>query len=127
MKHVTRNIEPESAHDLLRRVPRACIAFAGNDGPQAQPVMLIWHDNDYRIGIPTSATRRPDPGQEVVLLVDEGIYFFDLRAIYVRGAVQPVQAPSDSDGAPNYVWLALSPSKTVAWDYGAMREVDDEH
>jgi hypothetical protein len=124
MKRVTRNIEPESAHNLLRSVPRACMAFADEEGPQVQPVMLIWQDDRYRIGVPESAARQPAPNQEVVLLVDEGVYFFDLRAIYVRGAVQPVQPPSD--GAPGCFWFELIPSKTVAWDYGAMRKVDDE-
>ncbi|MEZ4517272.1 MAG: hypothetical protein R3C44_10685 [Chloroflexota bacterium] len=57
------------------------------------------------------------------MLVDEGIYFFDLRAIYIRGHIQPAETPA---GAPaEHVWFELIPSKTVAWDYGSLREVDD--
>jgi len=121
MKQVTRNIDPGAARDLLERVPRACIAFAGVEGPQAQPVLLNWRDPQYRIGVPESAAQKPGPGQEIVLLVDEGTYYFDLRAIYVRGTVQPIPAVS-----AGHAWFELTPTKTIAWDYGTMREVDDE-
>jgi hypothetical protein len=124
MKQVTRNIDPALAHDLLERVPRACIAFVDDNGPQAQPIQLRWNEPQYLIGIPQSASRLPSPGQEVVLLVDEGVQYFDLRAIYVRGLIQAVPPPATA--ARDHSWFALVPSKTVAWDYGTMREVDDE-
>ena len=124
MKRVTRNIDPESARDLLERVPRACIAFASDHGPQAQPVELIWHDGRYLASIPEDADRQPGYGHEVVLLIDEGVHFFDLRAIYIRGQVEPTEAP---DGAPaGRTWFEVVPLKTVAWDYGKLREVRDE-
>jgi hypothetical protein len=123
MKRVTRNIALDSARDLLERVPRACIAFAGAHGPRAQPVVLLGHDTRYVVGVPEQADQRPSPGQEVVLLVDEGVYFFDLRAIYIRGRLQPAQAPRD---APiGHTWFEVVPLKMVAWDYGMLREVSD--
>lgn len=122
MKQVTRNIDPASAHDLLRRVPRACIAFATNEGVQAEPVRLEWRDNRYRIGVPQTATHQPKQDQEIVLLVDEGLYYFDLRAIYIRGTVNT--AATLTDGC---LWFEITPAKTIAWDYGTLREVDDEH
>lgn len=124
MKRVTRNIEPDYAHDLLERVPRACIAFASDNGPQAQPIVLVWHDSRYFVGIPENVHQRPNSGQEVVLLVDEGVHFFDLRAIYIRGQVQPAEVPKD---APvNHIWFEMVPLKIVAWDYGALREANDD-
>ena len=51
------------------------------------------------------APRLPAPGQEIVLLVDEGIYYFDLRAIYIRGTVQPGPPPAGGVSLP---WAALS-------------------
>ncbi len=124
MKQVTRNIDLESASDLLAEVPRACIGFAHGDEPQAQPVALVWRDDRYFIGVPLTAAHRPDTGQEIVLLVDEGVYFFDLRAIYIRGQVQLTESPA---GAPaGSSWYELTPLKTVAWDYGTLHEVDDE-
>ncbi len=124
MKPVTRNIDPDSARDLLERVPRACLAFAHDNGPQAQPVALLWRDNRYFTGITGTEPRLPVVGQEVVLLVDAGVYFFDLRAIYIRGTIQPAQS---SIGAPaGRVWFEVIPARTVAWDYGTLRELVDE-
>jgi hypothetical protein len=123
MKRVTRNIDPDSARDLLERIPRACVAFAGENGPQAQPVALVWHDNRYLVGIPENAVQWPGSGQEVVLLVDEGVYFFDLRAIYIRGQVQPIEPPKDAPAA--HAWFEVIPLKMVAWDYGMLREESD--
>lgn len=123
MKRIIRDIDPAGARDLLERVPRACLAFADEHGPQAQPIVLVWQADRYFVGIPEQVSQRPAPGQEVVLLVDEGVYFFDLRAIYVRGEVQPADAPQTAPGGQ--VWFEVLPTKTVAWDYGTLREVDD--
>ncbi len=124
MKHITRDIDPVDAQDLLERVPRACISFASNDGPYAQPIAFVWRDGRYLAGIPETANLQPAVDQEVVFLVDEGVQFFDLRAIYIRGRVKPVEAP---EGAPaGRTWFEVIPLKTVAWDYGTLREVKDE-
>ena len=124
MKHITRDIDPVDAHDLLERVPRACLSFATDDGPCAHPIALVWLAGRYLVGLPETAKRQPASDQEVVLLVDEGIHFFDLRAIYIRGHVQPIDTP---DAAPaGRRWFEVIPLKTVAWDYGTLREVPDE-
>ena len=123
MKHITRDIDPVDAHDLLERVPRACLTFAGDHGPHAQPIAFMWRDGRYFAGIAATANLQPTVDQEVVLLIDEGVYFFDLRAIYIRGQVKPVEAPQ---GAPaDYTWFEVIPLKTVAWDYGTLHEVQD--
>lgn len=125
MKQVTRNIDPDSASDLLVRGARACITFACSNGPQALPVMLVWLDKRYLVGIPEGATQQPSTGQEGVLLVDEGVHFFDLRALYIRGSLQPAGAPENAPAG--HTWFEIVPLKRVAWDYGMLREVDDEH
>jgi hypothetical protein len=124
MKRVTRNIDPLDARDLLQRVPRACLSFAGDQGAQAQPVVLVWRDGRHLVGVPADADRLPGAGQEVSLLVDEGVHFFGLRAICIRGRVSPGEAPTDApDGR---AWFELAPLRTVAWDYGTLRETRDE-
>ena len=123
MKHITRDIDPVDAQDLLERVPRACLSFADDHGPHAQPIACLWRDGRYFAGIAGPTNLQPTADQEVVLLVDEGVHFFDLRAIYIRGQAKPVEAPQ---GAPaGYTWLEVIPLKTVAWDYGTLREVHD--
>ena len=89
MKRITRDTNPVDAQDLLERVPRASLAFAINAGPYAQPIVLVWLDGRYLVGISETANLQPTVDQEVVLLIDEGVYFFDLRAIYIRGRVTP--------------------------------------
>ncbi|MGZ3374957.1 MAG: hypothetical protein ACXU9Z_16825 [Gemmatimonadaceae bacterium] len=124
MKRITRNIDLAEARDLLERVPRACVAFAGGEGPRAELVTVVVEDDHYLVGMPSSAATHPAVHQEVVLLVDEGLQFFDLRAIYVRGHVKP---PGGVEGLPgDFFWFAVQPTRTVAWDYGRIREVDDE-
>lgn len=124
MKRVTRNIDLTTAQDLLERVPRACLCYAGEDGPQAQPIRLLWHDNRYLIGFPTHISR-PALDQEAVLLIDEGVHYFDLRALYIRGKVRASAAPPQA-AADKLAWLEIIPLKVVAWDYGAFHEVQDE-
>ena len=124
MKHITRDIDPVEAQDLLERVPRACLAFAGDSGPYAQPIAFVWREGCYFAGIPKTANLQPVVDQEVVLLIDEGVQFFDLRAIYIRGRVKSVEVP---EGVPaGHTWFEVIPLKTVAWDYGTLREVKDE-
>ncbi len=124
MKHVTRDIDPVEAQDLLERVPRASLAFTGEHGPYAQPAALVWRDGRYFVGMVATTSSTPVADQEVVLLVDEGIQFFDLRAIYVRGHIKPVDPPVDAPA--DRAWFEVIPLKTVAWDYGTLHEVQDE-
>ncbi len=125
MKHITRDIDPADAQDLLRRVPRACLAIAGDDGPYALPIAFEWHDGRYFAGIPETENLQTAADQEVVLLIDEGVQFFDLRAIYIRGRMKPIDVPR---GAPaGRAWFEVVPLKTVAWDYGTLREAGDEN
>jgi hypothetical protein len=126
MKRVTRNIDPGSARDLLERGPRACLCFASDHGPQAQPIVLMWHEGRYLAGLSLDADCQPVSGQEVVLLIDEGVHFFDLRALYIRGQVKPAESPREAPPA-DCTWFEVVPLKTVAWDYGTLREVRDEH
>jgi hypothetical protein len=125
MKRVTRNIDPSRAQDLIERAARACLCFATNHGPQAQPVVLVWQDGRDLVGISEQTGIQPDSGAEVVLLLDEGVHFFDLRALYIRGRLEPAETPRDAPSG--HTWGEVVPLKIVAWDYGMLREVSDEH
>lgn len=120
MRHVTRNVDPVEVHDLLRGVPRACVAFVCDDEPRLEPVTVMFSGGRYQLGMPVQP---PAAGQEVVLLVDEGAQFFDLRAIYLRGHAQPLDAAVDPPD--DLFWFAIEPARMVAWDYGRLRNGDD--
>jgi hypothetical protein len=96
MKRVTRDIDPDRARDLLERAPRACVCFACDHAPQALPITLVMQSGRYLAGASQGAERAPRLGQEVVLLIDEGVRFFDLRAISIRGRVAAAAAPTDA-------------------------------
>jgi hypothetical protein len=123
MKRITRNIEPSEARDLLGYVPRACVAFAGDQGLQAEPVTVVFKNERYLVGMPSSRPIHPPASEEIVLLIDEGYHFFDLRAVYIRGRVEPA---SEEDLPSGFSWFAVAPAKVVAWDYGRRRTVDAE-
>lgn len=127
MTKVTRNVEPAGVRDLLERVPRSCIAFASDHGPQVQPVVVVWQDERYLAGIAEgAASQRPGSGQEVVLLIDTGIHYFELRAIYIRGPLKPTEAPARAPASRTAcTWFEITPLKTVAWDYGMLREMQE--
>ncbi|MDY6997686.1 MAG: hypothetical protein SW019_13880 [Actinomycetota bacterium] len=123
MKRVTRDVDPAEAGDLLARVPRACAAFAGDGEPRVEPVTVVLTEDRCLVGIPVGAAA-PEADAEVVLLVDEGAQFFELRAVYLRGHARPAEAPPcPPDGLR---WFSIEPTRTAAWDYGRMRYVDDE-
>jgi hypothetical protein len=121
---ITLNIDPVEARDLLERVPRACVAFASDEGPQAEPVTLLVKDDRYLVGMSSTAASHLAAHEEVVLLVDDGFHFFDLRAVYVRGHVHPLGGVEGLAG--DFVWFEVQPTRTVAWDYARIRELDDE-
>ena len=113
---------PASACDLLEHPAHACIAFATEAGPYAQPVVLLWEEQRYLVGLLADSQPLPASKQEVVLLVDDGVYFFDLRALYIRGQANAVMAPPNAPAGQT--WFEIFPLKTVAWDYGQLREED---
>jgi hypothetical protein len=115
---VTRDVELDDALDLLQRAPRACLSWNNEDGPIAEPVVVQWRDRRCLTRVAGTAGRLMH-GQEVVLLVDEGVHWFDLRAVYLRGVARSVEPPPHS--SPGHVWFEITVASGVAWDYGKLR------
>jgi hypothetical protein len=124
VKRITLNVDVAEARDLLERVPRACVAFTSDKGPHVELATVRFQDDRYLVGMPSSAASHLTHHQEVVLLIDDGVQFFDLRAIYVRGHVHPLGAVESLAG--DLCWFEVQPTRNVAWDYARLREVDDE-
>ena len=119
---VTVRVPLEESLDLLERPARACVGFIRHGQPQIEPVRLRYEGGRYLIGIEPPASA-PDPSDEVVLIVDEGVLFFELRAVYVRGVAR--SAPSSRQG--DVRWVEVEPSRTSSWNYGRMRWKRDTH
>jgi hypothetical protein len=117
---VTRDVAVTAVGDLLEQPPRATVAFVDHDDIDLLPAVARANGERYTFGVfvdgaPNLETR------EVVLLIDDGAYWFELRGVSVRGTATCVQRPSDSRDE-NLVWYALVPRRILAWDYGAIRE-----
>jgi len=124
MKRVSRDVDPSEVFDLLQKGARACIAVAGHDGPRIETATVAFRDGRYLVGVPAESTALPADGEEIVLLVDEGCQYFELRALYVRGRVAP---PAETEHlGEDSAWLVVEPARVTAWDYGRMQETDDE-
>lgn len=78
------------------------------------PVRLRVTGDQPRIGVPTGG---PDlAGREVVVLVDDGPWWFRLRGASFRGVAR---RDGEGEGA---VWWTMEPRRILAWDYGTVRE-----
>ena len=117
---MTRDVEPSAVRDLLDRPPRATVAFVDRDAVDLLPVRARCSAGAYLFGVPADAS--PDlKNREVVLLIDAGPYWFELRGISVRGVAERVDPPEHGE-AGRFAWYAIAARRVLAWDYGAIRE-----
>lgn len=121
MAGTTNRVEFGEAADLLSSA-RACLAFVVDGRPRVEPVAVRYHESRFLVGASADSELNAAV-EEASLVVDEGVLFFDLRAISVRGrpAPQGRLAGSDLD------WYLLEPTKVTCWDYGRLRAIDEDH
>jgi hypothetical protein len=117
---VTRDVELAHLGDLLTKPPRAAVAFVENEAATILPAHACVMDGEHRFAV--DAASAPDlSGREVVLMRDDGPYWFELRGISVRGTATRVPTPSAAP-AERLVWYGVAPTRILAWDYAALRE-----
>ena len=116
MEGVTNRIPFEEEADLLASA-RACVAVVVDGAPRVEPAVVRFRDGRFLVGVDRSA---PVEGvQEATLVVDEGVRFFDLRAVYVRGTPTPIAVEDHADDVR--LWFEIEPSTVTCWDYGRLR------
>ena len=121
MRRITNAVDPGEMRGLLEKVPRACIAFNNAGVVEIAPVEFRFQDERYWIGMSGESGPAPAPDQPLKLLIDEGMHYFDMRGIWIRGrALFGEERPEG--GSPALDWFQLVPNRFVAWDFGAMRE-----
>jgi hypothetical protein len=117
---VTRDVEVSAVPDLLVHPPRATVAYVDRDAVNLVPARARCDAGTYLFGVLRDAA--PELQQrEVVLVIDDGPYWFELRGVSVRGIAGRIEPPSD--GGADLTWYAITPRRVLAWDYGAIREV----
>jgi hypothetical protein len=116
---VTRDVDPAAVRDLVTHPPRATVAFAAGGRADLLPAKVSAAGERYLFGV--AAGMAPDlAGAEVVLVIDDGPYWFELRGLSIRGVATRVAPPAGETA--RLVWHAITPRRVLAWDYGAIRE-----
>jgi hypothetical protein len=118
MLRTTNRITLDEAGELLTSGARACLAFVVEGSPRIEPVIARHQDDRFLAGLDPGVVLPPD-AVEAVLVVDDGVQFFDLRAVYVRGTPAPID---DGEGR---TWYEVLPKKVTCWDYATLRIIDD--
>ena len=124
MRRISNAVDPEKMRELLERVPRACVAFNNAGIVELVAVEFRFQAGRYWIGMSGESGPAPGPHETVKLLIDEGMYYFDMRGIWIRGRALFSEERPEAGLVLN--WFQLVPEKFVAWDFGAMREVEDQ-
>jgi hypothetical protein len=119
---VTQRVDPGALDAFFERPPRAAIAFAAaGEGIETVPVSYRRRAGRHLVGVARGEGAAPAPGSRAVLLIDDGRYWFELRAVTLRGRLAAAPEPPPEAGG-ELVWLELVPEHAVAWDYGRLHE-----
>jgi hypothetical protein len=119
-RRVTRDVDTAAVRDLLDHPPRATVAFVDGGGAAVLPARAHL-DGDRRLFAVAAGTAPALDRCEVVLVIDDGWYWFQLRGVSVRGIADRVDGPTGAQAA-QLAWYAVDPRRVLAWDYGAVRE-----
>jgi hypothetical protein len=123
MKRITRDVHPSALWDLLERPPHAYLAFNDGTAVDAAPVAFRFSDERFYVGLGADLAPLIAIDAPVTLLLDKGWYWYELQSIRLRGTIRPAAIPG---APPGVTWFEVVPRTVTAWDYGALREVQDD-
>ena len=101
---VTRDVEPAALGDLLAHPRRATVAFVDRGQAEVLPVRARYRAETYRFGVRPAAAADLE-NRDVVLVIDDGAYWFELRGISVRGIARRLDRLEGEMGA--LAWYAI--------------------
>jgi hypothetical protein len=119
---VTNRVGAEALRDVLEAARSASLARVDATGSlQLLPVAFRWRGGRAWVGLPR-ASAPPDlgAGSAVAVAADAGFFWWELRALLVRGTL--AAGPAPEGGGAHLEWFELVPRTTTAWDYGSLRE-----
>jgi len=119
-KRVTRDVGVPAVGDLLEHAPRATLAFVDVETVDLVPVRPHCSGERYFFAVATGTAADLDH-REVVLVLDDGAYWFELRGISVRGTASRAEPPV-SERPPRLEWYEVAPRRVLAWDYATLHE-----
>ena len=90
-----------------RDPPRATVAFVEREAVDLVPVQACYRGGTHVFGV--VADGAPDlHHREVLLVLDAGAYWFELRGVSVRGVAERVESPG-AGSSERLVWYAVTP------------------
>lgn len=122
---VTQRVPVDGLADLDTRPRRAALAFVDGRGPVGTPALVRHVDGQLLVGVARAEVPSGPPPRRAALVVDDGWYWFELRAVVRRGTLDDVDAGPgrDAAGAGDEIrWFAFSTTSGIAWDYGRLHE-----
>ena len=84
------------------------------------PGRAQYRADTYRFGVLREVATGLE-NREVVLVIDDGPHFFELRGLSVRGLARRMHRP-EPDDEDALAWYVIEPRRILAWNYEAMRE-----
>jgi hypothetical protein len=117
---VTQRVDAASMPDLDAAPTRAAIAFATESGPLCLPALVRRAEGGLEVAFNTTHLNGDAVPERATLLVDDGRYWFELRAVVRRGRLGPGEPVGDRP-----VWRAFETRSEVAWDYGRLHRGPD--
>ncbi|TAK63326.1 MAG: hypothetical protein EPO22_06665 [Dehalococcoidia bacterium] len=110
MKRITRTVAVDDLRGLLDGTFGAYLAYVVDGEAEAVRVRAQRDGERWLVELPAAAPL--EDGARVVLLIDDGEFYFELRGARARGTLRDAGAGQRE----------VVPEKIVTWDYAAMRE-----
>lgn len=121
MGRITQRVDPSALDDLVECPPRAAIAFTHDGRVEAVPIALRRDRGKLWIGIDRGFPAGHGTPVPAVVVVDDGRYWFELRAITWRGRLVPATALPAALPA-DLAWFEFLVDSEVSWDYAMLHE-----
>lgn len=122
MGRITQRVEPEPLADRLIGHGRAAVAFDEAGAVTALPARVRRRDGRLWVGVPRESVPPSAGLDRVTVLLDDGEFWFELRAVNWRGRLTAAAAP---DGREDLAWFVFTPRRATAWDYATLHEERD--
>ncbi|MEE2032439.1 hypothetical protein [Rhodococcus chondri] len=110
--------------DLERR-GRAAVAFACAGRVEVLPARVVRNGDDLAVGLRARFVPADAVFDRITLILDDGTFWFELRAVNQRGRLDPITTPPPGM-SEQLRWFAFHPTRASAWDYSTLHEEHDE-
>ncbi|WP_138997579.1 hypothetical protein [Rhodococcus zopfii] len=115
---VTQRVDPEPLVAELLVRGRAAVAFDHDDRVDALPARVVAEGESLRIGLHPESLPADTAFDRVALILDDGSFWFELRAVNLRGRMVRT-ADFTTDGL---AWFDFELHRATGWDYSTLHE-----